>query len=42
VLGFAAYFYLPSQGQDKLEAVGRASAEEDDDMAERHLLSTPV
>jgi hypothetical protein len=31
-----------SQGQDKLEAVGRASAEEDDDMAEGHLLSTPV
>jgi amino acid transporter len=42
VLGFLAYFYLRSQGPDKLEAVGRAIAEEEDDLAEGHLVSAPV
>jgi len=42
VLGFAAYFYLRSQGPDKLATIGRAIAEEEDILGEGHLVSGPV
>lgn len=42
VLGFGAYFYLRSQGPEKLATVGRAVAEEEDELGEGRLTSAPV
>jgi amino acid transporter len=42
VLGLAVYFYFRSSAPEKLQAVGMALAEEEDDFAEGKLASAPV
>ena len=42
VLGLAVYFYLRSSAPEKLQAIGMALAEEEDDFAEGKLPSAPV
>jgi amino acid transporter len=42
VLGLAAYMYLRARAPEKLTAIGRALAEDEDDLAEGKLASAPV
>jgi amino acid transporter len=42
VLGFAAYYYLRARSPEKLQAMGKVLAEEEDDLGEAHLASAPV
>ena len=41
-LGLATYFYLRARSPQKLQALGKVLAEEEDDLAEGHLASAPV
>jgi hypothetical protein len=36
------YYYFRSRAPEKLSAVGRVLAEDDEDMAEGHLASGPI
>jgi amino acid transporter len=42
IAGFAAYYYLRSTDPEKLKAVGRSLAEEEEDLAEGKLVSGPI
>jgi len=42
VLGFVAYFVLRARSPEKLQAMGKVLAEEEDDLGEAHLTSAPV
>jgi amino acid transporter len=42
VLGLLTYMYFRARAPEKLAAIGRALAEEEDDLSEGHLMSAPV
>ena len=42
VLGLVAYYYLRARSPEKLQAMGKVLAEEEDDLGEAHLVSAPV
>ena len=42
VLGIATYLYFRARAPEKLAAIGKSLADEEDDLSEAHLMSAPV
>jgi hypothetical protein len=42
VLGLVVYYVLRARSPEKLQAMGKVLAEEEDDLGEAHLTSAPV